>query len=201
MFTLSGRGSRALAVLALLGAPLLVPPHAAAADTYTVDGAHSMPSFTFKHLGLSSFRGRFDRVSGTIELDPTQHAGSADIVIAIDSVSTGVPLLDQFLKSPKFFDSAKFPLAIFKASTFVFSGGQLVSLVGDLSLHGVTKPVALRVAFFSCHEHPLLKIPSCGADAVATIRRSDFGLDAFAGNDSDEVQLDIPIEALEAQGR
>src|SRR5215472_15563150 len=123
MPTLSRRG-RTLAVLALLGAPLLALPHAAAADTYNVDGAHSMPSFTFKHLGLSSFRGRFDRVSGTIEFDPVQHGGTADIVIAIDSVSTGVPLLDQFLKGPKFFDSARFPLATFKASSFVFSDGQ-----------------------------------------------------------------------------
>ena len=180
-----------LACSLVLGMPL-----AAAADTYNVDGVHSMPLFTFKHLNLSYFRGRFDKVSGTIEFDPARRTGSADILIAIESVSTGVPLLDEFLKSPKFFDSARFPAATFKASNFKFSGGQLVSVAGDLSLHGITKPVMLRITSFSCHEHPLLRLPSCGADANVTIKRSDFGLNAFIGNDSDEVELDIAVEAL-----
>jgi polyisoprenoid-binding protein YceI len=178
----------------VLGTPL-----AAAADTYDVDGAHSMPLFTFKHLKLSYFRGRFDKVSGTIEFDPGRRRGSADILIAIESVSTGVPLLDEFLKSPKFFDSARFPAATFKASSFKFSGEQLIAVDGDLSLHGITKPVVLKITSFSCHEHPLLRIPSCGADANVTLKRSDFGLDAFIGNDSDEVELDIPVEVLKVQ--
>jgi len=171
----------------------------AEADTYNVDGVHSMPQFRFKHLNLSYFRGRFDKVSGTIEFDSTRRSGSADIIIAIDSVSTGAPLLDEFLKSPKFFDSARFPAATFRASSFKFSGEQLVSVAGDLSLHGITRSVVLRVTSFSCHEHALLKVEACGADADVTIRRSDFGLDAFIGNDSDDVELDIAVEAVKAQ--
>jgi polyisoprenoid-binding protein YceI len=178
---------------------LLGLPCAAVADTYSLDTAHSMPSFSFRHLNLSSFRGRFDRVSGTIEFNPAQHSGNADVVIAIDSVSTGVPLLDQFLKSPRFFDAATFPSATFKSTAFTFSGEQVVSVAGKLSLHGITKPVTLKLAFFACHEHALLKVPACGADARLTLKRSDFGLDAFIGNDSDEVELDIPVEALKAQ--
>jgi polyisoprenoid-binding protein YceI len=175
----------ALGALLLLGLPL-----AAAADAYNVDGMHSMPSFTFKHLDLSSFRGRFEKITGTIEFDPVQHSGSADIAIDIDSVSTGVPMLDQFLKSAKFFDSARFPTATFKSNSFKFSGEQLVSVSGDLSLHGITKPVVVEIVYLSCREHPLLNIPSCGADAIV--------IDAFIGNDSDEVKVDIPVEALKA---
>jgi polyisoprenoid-binding protein YceI len=181
--------------LLIIGA-LLAAPLSVSAETYKVDGMHSIPSFTFMHLGLSSFRGRFDKLTGTIELDAAQHSGSADIVIDIDSVSTGVPMLDQFLKGPRFFDSAKFPTATFKSTSFRFSGKQLVAVSGDLSLHGITKPAVLEVGYFSCREHPLLKVPSCGADASVTIRRSDFGLDAFIGNDADEVKLDIAVKAL-----
>lgn len=182
----------------VIGALLLAAPLAVQADTYKLDGMHSMPSFTFRHLNLSSFRGRFDKLTGSIELDAAQHNGSADIVIDIDSVSTGVPMLDQFLKGPKFFDTARFPTATFKSSSFKFSGNQLVAVSGDLNLHGVTKAVVLEVGDFSCHEHPLLKVASCGADASATIKRSDFGLDIFSGNDSDDVRLDIAVEALQA---
>jgi len=182
----------------VVGTLLLGLPLAVAADAYKVDGMHSMPSFTFKHLNLSSFRGRFETTTGTIEFDPVQHSGTADIVIDIDSVSTGVPMLDQFLKSAKFFDSARFPTATFKSSSFKFSGEQLVSVSGDLSLHGITKPLVLEIVYLSCREHPLLNIPSCGADAIVTIKRSEFGLDAFIGNDSDEVKVDISVEVLKA---
>jgi polyisoprenoid-binding protein YceI len=187
------------AMLAVLGAALLVLPHVVAADAYNLDGMHSMPAFTFKHLKLSAFRGRFEQIAGTIEFDPVQHNGRADITVSIDSVSTGVPMLDQFLKSAKFFDASRFPTATFQSKSFRFSGDQLVSVNGDLSLHGITKPVVLDVVDFSCREHPLLKVPSCGADARVMIKRSEFGLDAFTGNDSDEVEVDIAVEALKAQ--
>ena len=186
------------AILTVLGSMMLGTPLSVAADTYNVDGMHSMPSFTFKHLNLSSFRGRFDKTTGTIEFDPVQHSGGAVITINLDSVSTGVPMLDQFLKGAKFFDTARFPTATFKSNSFKFSGEQLVSVSGDLNLHGVTKPVVLEIIYHSCREHPLLNVPACGADASVTIKRSDFGLDAFIGNDSDEVRVDISVEALKA---
>jgi polyisoprenoid-binding protein YceI len=186
------------AIPTVLGTLLLVLPLVSAADAYNVDGMHSMPSFTFKHLNLSSFRGRFEKTAGIIEFDPVQHSGSADITIDLDSVSTGVPMLDQFLKSAKFFDSARFPTATFKSNSFRFSGDQLVSVSGELSLHGIKKPVVLKIVYLSCREHPLLNVPSCGADALVTIKRSEFGLNAFIGNDSDEVKVDISVEALKA---
>ena len=190
-----------LATAILLGTLLSAVPRALPAQTYNVDSMHSMPSFTFKHLKLSSFRGRFEKTAGTVEFDPVRHSGSADIVINIDSVSTGAPMLDQFLKSAKFFDAARFPTATFKSTRFEFSGEQLISVSGDLSLHGITKPVVLGILYLSCREHPLLNVPSCGADASVTIKRSEFGLDAFIGNDSDEVKVEIAVEALKGQRR
>ncbi len=188
--------TRNLQVLMLAACAALSLP--ASADTYTVDGMHSMPAFTFKHLNLSMFRGRFDKVSGTIVIDPAKHTGSAVIDIDIASVSTGVPMLDQFLKGPRFFDVAAFPSATFKGEQFQFDGEQLKAVAGTLTLHGVSKQVLLDVSFYACHPHPLLKVPACGADASVTITRSAFGLDAFIGNDSDDVRLDIAVEATKS---
>ncbi len=184
--------STALLVNALCGTAY------AAAEVYTLDAMHSMPSFSFMHLKLSQFRGRFDKISGTITLDLAARSGNADITIPIESVSSGVPMLDGFLKGPRFFDTANFPVATFKSSNFKFEGEKLVAVVGELKLHGITKPVTLDVAYFSCHQHALLKVAACGADASATIKRSEFGLDAFMANDSDEVKLELAVEALKS---
>ncbi|GAA0720060.1 YceI family protein [Dokdonella soli] len=171
----------------------------AATDTYLIDSMHSMPSFAYKHLDFSTFRGRFDKISGVITLDSVGHTGTADVTIEVRSVSTGVPMLDEFLRSPKFFDAAKFPSITFKSGTFMFNGDKLASVIGDLTVHGVTKSVALDVVFVACHQHQLLKVPACGADARTTIRRSDFGLAMFIPNDSDEVTLEIGVEALKKE--
>ncbi len=184
--------------LALLAACLstLSAPLQAAPETYTLDAMHSMPTFSFMHLGLSQFRGRFDKVTGTITLDIAAHTGSADIVIDLATVSTGVPALDNFMKGPRFFDTAKYPTASFKSTSFKYDGDKPVAVAGELSLHGVSKPVQLDIVHFACRMHPLLKVHSCGADAVATIKRADFGLDIFIENDSNDVKLDLAIEAL-----
>jgi polyisoprenoid-binding protein YceI len=178
---------------------LAAPASVNAADSYTLDSMHSMPSFAFKHLDFSMFRGRFDRISGIVTLDQAGHSGEADVAIEAGSVSTGVPKLDEFLTGPKFFDVAKFPSITFKSRVFNFTGEKLASVTGDLTMHGVTKPVTLQVIFLACHQHPLLKVPACGADARATIKRSDFGLDIFIPNDSDEVTIDIGVEGLKKQ--
>ncbi|MES2150911.1 MAG: YceI family protein [Pseudomonadota bacterium] len=175
---------------------MLSSPVQAAPESYTLDAMHSMPSFSFMHLNLSQFRGRFDKVSGNITLDLTAHAGSAEIAIDLASVSTGVPMLDTFMKGPRFFDVATFPTASFKSVSFKFDGDRLAMVAGELTLHGVTRPVQLDVAHFACRPHPLLKVQSCGADATVTIKRADFGLDIFLDNDSNEVKLELAIEAL-----
>jgi len=169
---------------------------AAAADTYTIDPNHTFPSFEINHMGYSTFRGRFDKSSGTVALDTAKKTGSVDVTIDVDSISTGVDKLNTHLKTPDFFDAAKFPTITFKSSAFKFKGGNVVAITGDLTMHGVTKPVTLTVDSLVCKVHPFMKVPACGAGAHAVIKRTDWGIGtyppAILGED---VTLRIQIEA------
>jgi polyisoprenoid-binding protein YceI len=147
----------------------------AAQTTYTIDGNHSIPSFEIRHLGFSTYRGRFDRISGSVMLDPVAKKGAADVTIDAASISTGVAKLDEHLKTPDFFDVATYPTITFKSTSFRFKGSKLVSITGDLSMHGVSKPVTLSVDSLVCKVHPFYKVPACGADAHAVIKRADWG--------------------------
>jgi polyisoprenoid-binding protein YceI len=167
-----------------------------AADTYTIDPTHSLQIFKYRHLGLSFARGRFDKTSGTITLDAAQKTGSADITIDVNSVNTGIAKLDEHLKGKDFFDAEQFPVISFKSTAFTFKGGKPVTIKGDLTVHGVTQPVTLKVTNFACKEHPMMKIPACAANATAQIKRSAFGVNGYVPAVSDEVELDLEVEAL-----
>jgi len=168
----------------------------AAPVTYTIDGSHSLQSYSYRHLGLSYAGGRFDKTTGTITLDAAAKTGSADISIDVNSLNTGVAKLDEHLKGDGFFDAAKFPTITFKSSSFKFSGDTLSSVSGDLTIHGVTKPVTLTVTNFACLEHPMMKVPACAANAEATIKRSEFGVGNYVPMVGDEVKLALEVEAL-----
>jgi polyisoprenoid-binding protein YceI len=147
-------------------------------------------------MGYSTFRGRFDKSSGTIAIDLKAKTGSANVTIDVDSVSTGVDKLNTHLKSPDFFDAAKFPTITFKSSSFKFKGNKLTAVTGDLTMHGVTKPVTLTVDAFVCKPHPYLKIPACGANATATIKRTAWGVGASPPEMlGEQVMLRIQVEA------
>lgn len=165
------------------------------ADTYTAEINHTGATFSFKHLGFSTFHGKIPATSGTIMLDPAQKTGSADITFDIKAVATGVAKFDEHLRSPDFFDAEKFPTATFKATKFTFEGNVPKSVTGDLTIKGKTKPVTLQVTAFKCGDHPMKKVPACGADATAKIKRSDFGLEKFVPAVSDEINLAIEVEA------
>ncbi|MGH8264881.1 MAG: YceI family protein [Steroidobacterales bacterium] len=184
--------------ITVVGALALAACSALAAETtYTIDTNHSFPSFEIKHMGFSTFRGRFDKVSGSVTLDPAAKKGSAEVTIEVGSVSTGVEKLNEHLKTPDFFDATTYPTITFKASSFKFKGDKLVSVAGDLTMHGVTKPVTLQVDAFACKEHPFMKVPACGADAHAVIKRADWGIGSkFPGAVlGEEVTLHIQVEA------
>lgn len=168
---------------------------AAAADTYVIDPTHTFTNFEVSHLGFSTSRGRFDKTEGTIVLDLKKKTGSADVTIDANSLSTGVAKLDDHLKNPDFFEVGKYPVIVFKSRALKFDGDTLVSVSGDLQMHGVTRPVTLAVTHFACKEHPMRKTPHCGADATATIRRSDWGMTAYVPAVGDEVKLSIQVEA------
>lgn len=168
----------------------------AAPVTYEIDGSHSLQSYSYRHMGLSFAGGRFDKTTGTITLDAAAKTGSADINIDVNSINTGVAKLDEHLKGDGFFDAAKFPTITFKSSSFKFTGDTLSSVSGDLTVHGVTKPVTLTVTNFTCIEHPMKKVPACAANAEATIKRSEFGMGSYVPAVSDEVKLSLEVEAL-----
>ncbi len=174
---------------------LATSAHGFAADTYVIDPTHTFANFEISHLGFSTTRGRFDKTSGTISLDLEKKTGSADITIDVASVSTGVDKLNEHLLKDDFFDVEKYPTIRFKSTDFKFKGKMLMAVKGDLTMHGVTRPVTLEVEEFVCKEHPLKKVQACGADATAKIKRSEWGMSTFSPNVGEEVTLRIQVEA------
>ncbi|KQV50957.1 MULTISPECIES: YceI family protein [Massilia] len=182
--------------LALLAA-VFASSAAFAADTYKVDPAHTYPSFEADHFGgLSNWRGKFDKSDGTIVLDRANKSGTVDITIDTTSLDFGYAKLNEHAKGPDMFDVAKYPTATYKGK-LVFKGDVPASVNGELTLHGVTKPVTLHINQFKCIQHPMLKREVCGADASATFNRADFGVDyGVKMGFKPEVKLAIQVEAV-----
>ena len=149
----------------------------AGVSTYQIDPDHTYPSFEADHIGgLSVWRGKFDKSQGTVTLDRTAKTGTVEVTTDIASVHTGSTKLDENLQSDQFFDASKFPEATYKG-TIRFVGDKPVSLVGNLTMHGVTRPLTLQIDSFKCMPHPMLKREVCGVDAVGEFDRSNFGVD------------------------
>ena len=171
----------------------------AAPETYIIDNAHTYPFFTYNHFGFSNQTHQFDKTSGQVVLDRTAKTGSADVTIDVTSVNTGMALLNQHIQDEDFFDSAKYPTITFKSGKMMFKGDQPVSLSGDLTIKGVTKPVTLAITHFKCALNPMRKMDACGANATTQIKRSEFNMGKYAPNISDEVTLTLAIEAVKVQ--
>jgi polyisoprenoid-binding protein YceI len=149
-----------------------------AADTYQLDPQHTYPSFEADHFGgLSIWRGKFTKSSGTVTLDRAAKTGTVDVTIDPASAQTGNAKLDEELGGEKFFDTAKFPTATYKGTQIKFDGDKPVEVIGTLTLHGVTKPVNLKIDSFKCMQHPVLKREVCGVEAETVFNRDDFGVD------------------------
>jgi polyisoprenoid-binding protein YceI len=170
----------------------------AAPVTYNVDTEHTHPSFEADHFGgMSVWRGTFGKVTGTITLDRAARNGTVDITIDTASIDVGLEKLETHLKSADFFDVAKFPTATYQGKFTKFNGDAPAEVQGELTLHGVTKPVTLKLNSFKCMPHPMKKKEFCGADASATINREDFGM-AWGKNFGFrmDTKLEIQIEAF-----
>ena len=174
----------------------------AAPVTYKVDSEHTHPSFEADHFGgMSVWRGRFDETSGTIVLDREAKTGTVDITIDTNSLDFGHEKLNTHAKSADagMFDVAKFPTATYKGKLAKFKDGAPTEVQGELTLHGVTKPVTLTIRSFKCMTHPMKKIEFCGADAAGSINREDFGVSwGKAFGFKMEVKLAIQVEAFKA---
>ncbi|AVR94533.1 YceI family protein [Pseudoduganella armeniaca] len=173
----------------------------AAPVTYDIDPTHTFPSFEADHMGISVWRGKINKNSGKVVLDREAGSGNVDIDIDLTSIDFGNDALNEWARGKDFFDVARFGgTARYRGKLTGFAAGAPTEVQGELTLHGVTKPVALKLNKFKCIPHPMLKRELCGADAAATFNRADFGL--TAGKDygfSMDVALRIQVEAVAAK--
>ena len=132
-------------------------------------------------------------------LDRAAKAGAAIVTIDATSVNTGHAVFNEHLQAADFFDTAKYPTITFKSDKMAFRGDQPVSLVGDLTIKGVTKQVTLDITHFKCQPHPMLKVEACGANATTQVKRSEFNMGKNVPFVSDEVTLTLAIEAVREQ--
>jgi polyisoprenoid-binding protein YceI len=173
----------------------------AATATYKVDPEHTYPSFEADHLGgLSTWRGKFNHTSGVITLDKAAGTGKVEIVVDMSSADFGHDVLNKAMQGKEMFEADKYPQAIYKGRLADFVDGRPTRVVGDLTLHGITRPLTLEIDAFKCMPHPVFKREVCGADALATFKRDDFGM--TAGKDygfSMDVALRIQVEAIQVE--
>lgn len=165
---------------------------------YEIDPSHTYPSFEADHMGISFWRGKFNRTSGTLVVDKAAGTGSVDVSIDMDSVDFGLDAMNEEARSAAFFDTGKYPEATYKGRLQDFVDGAPTRVVGELTLHGVTRPVELKIDRFKCMPHPLYKRELCGANATAMFKRDEFGL--VAGKDYGfdmDVNLRIQMEAVQ----
>jgi polyisoprenoid-binding protein YceI len=168
----------------------------AAAELYTIEPAHTYPSFEVSHQGISYWRGKFNKTSGKIWLDREKQTGRVEITVDTSTVNLGFPPMDQRARGEDWFDVEKYPTASFVSESITFRDGVPSSVDGQLTLRGVTRPLRLEIREFNCAQHPFFKREVCGADARAEFDRRDFGMthDVVGGNGT--VRLQIQVEAL-----
>ncbi|WP_431635542.1 YceI family protein [Dyella sp. KULCS107] len=193
------RAMNVLALAALLGASFAAQ---AAPVTYKLDPSHTMVLFSWNHFGFSNPTANLGIGEGTVVYDEAKPANSSvQVTLPLANLDTHVSALDEHLKKPDFFDAAKYPVVTFKSTRVEPLGGNKFKVTGDLTVHGVTKPVVLDATLNKAGMQPMLKVPAIGFDATATIRRSDFGMGAYVPNVSDEVQIRITTEAEAGKGK
>lgn len=183
-------------LVALLVAAGLASTAFAAAETYVIDGTHTLPRFEYNHFGYSTQSSRFTKTAGKIVIDRAAKTGSVDVTIDTASVDSGYPTFNEHLRGEDFLDAAQFPQISFKSNKLAFDGDKLASVDGTLTVKGVSKPVTLKVGSFHCMPHPIMKKDACGANASVQIKRSEFNAGKYAPYVSDEVTLVIPVEAV-----
>ncbi|WP_298626240.1 YceI family protein [uncultured Zoogloea sp.] len=185
-----------LAAPLLLALAAVTAPALAAPAGYTIDPNHTFPVFEVDHLGFSTQRGRFNKTSGRITLDTAARQGSVDVTIDAASIDMGFAKWNDNMRGENYFNTDAHPTITFKADRLMFDGERPVSAEGSLTMLGVTRPVTLTINRFRCAPHPLNKRETCGADVVATLKRSEFGMTKYIPSVGDDVRLLIAVEAF-----
>ena len=170
-----------------------------AADSFTIDPSHTYPHFKINHLGFSTMLGRFNETKGKLTIDTANKTGSVDITINAASVDTAHKKRDDHLRSPDFLNAAEFPEITYKSTAVMIHDDNSVHVDGTLTIMGTSKPVSLHVNSMNCGIHPFdpkKKKYVCGFDAMAQIKRSDFGITYGAPAIGDDMELFIEVEAI-----
>lgn len=188
-------------VFALAIAGLFATAAQAAPATYAIDPTHTFATFEIDHNGASTNRVRFDKKSGTVEFDRDAKAGKVEVVLEMDSLSSGTAAFDKHLKSADIFNVAKFPQAKFVSDKFVFDGDKLKEVTGHLTLLDKTQPVTIKANKFTCYPNAMLqKRETCGGDFEAVIDRTAFGVNYGVDYGfPKQVRLVMSIEAVKQQ--
>jgi polyisoprenoid-binding protein YceI len=181
-----------------LAAALLFAGNAFAAPvSYNIDPNHTDVIAGWSHFGFSNPVARFGQVDGVIVYDAADVAkSSVKVTIPLSGINSGVPDLDEHLRSADFFDAATYPDITFTSTKAEAAGDNRLRVSGDLTVHGVTRPVVLDVTLNKAGEHPLGKRAAIGFDASTTIKRSEFNVGKFVPNVSDEITIRITTEAM-----
>jgi polyisoprenoid-binding protein YceI len=182
----------------ILTAILAVTTSAAAqATVWQIDPNHTAAQFSVRHLGISTVRGAFTKASGSVTYDPADPGKTLiDVTIDANSVDTRVEMRDNDLRSPNFFDVAKFPTLTFKSKHTEPNGTGKLKVTGDLTIHGVTKEVVLDVDGPSEPMKDPRETWHMGASATTKINRQDFGITADKGMVGDEIPITIDVELM-----
>jgi polyisoprenoid-binding protein YceI len=160
--------------------------------TYRIETEHTQVGFSISHFGFTHYAGIFSGASGTLRWDPAHPAlSSLEVRIAVDSVITTLPKLTELLKGDQWFDVAHFPQATFLSTRVSIDSSGAITIIGNLTLHGVTKLVTLTAYLVGAGVNPIDKMYTAGFAAHGTIRRTDFGVSLYAPALGEEVELSI----------
>lgn len=187
----------AAAALATTGAvyaqsALNTDPAAVEAGAYNLETSHARVVFATSHMGFSTWYGDFSGAKGTLSLDPKNPAASKlEVTIPVDSVSTTNTKLDDELKSADWFDAATYPTITFKSTKVTVTSPGEAKVEGDLTFHGVTKPVTLDAKFKASGTNPLSKAYTVGFEVTGALKRSDYGVKTYVPLIGDDVTLTI----------
>jgi len=187
-------------VLSLVTALAFSAVAAAQAGTWQIDPMHSTAQFSVRHLGISTVRGAFTKVSGSAKYDPADPAKTTlDASIEATSVDTRVEMRDNDLRSPNFLEVQKYPNITFHSKQVKVAGDGKLQITGDLTIHGVTKEVVLDVDGPSAAMKDPWGNQRIGASATTKINRMDFGVKGAAGLVGDDISITIDAELIPAK--
>lgn len=187
--------------IAQQAAPANPDPQAVIAGRYEVEPAHTRVQFSVSHLGFTHWSGDLTQARGTLSIDPTKvSTAKVDITLPTASVSTTNTTLDGELRSAQWFDADQFPTIRFVSTRVVPTGARAATITGNLTFHGITKPVMLKATFNAGGVDPLTKKYTIGFDATTLILRSAFGVKTYLPLIGDQTDLRISAAFVRSAG-